>query len=177
VLSLIGARRIGGPLGGHLVVGAAARYRSGRADTVSAGIGALDGGLVVDQLLGRRDVRLALSSYLATPGDHPAERPGVHFGADGRLAGLDALHEARAGVAYDATRGGVRETGLYASGRWGVAEARAGIAQAREFGSRQTRSRLALGFHGTRFAVGVGHEGSDPGFGSIWQFTLSTQVR
>jgi hypothetical protein len=177
VASLVAARRFAGPFHRHLVVGASARYRAAHADTTNASTGLLDVGAMADGLLGRRDVRLALSSYLWRPGRESVERPGLHAGADARVAGADAEHEARVGLGYDATRGGTSETGLYAAGRWTFLEARGGLVSATAFGDSQTRTRLALGFHSTRLLVTVGHEASGGGFGSIWQFTLSAQVR
>lgn len=176
VASVMAAHRVGGPVKRRLVVGLAARYRAGRSDTLNGGTGAVDVGGVADHLGGRLDLRVAVASYLWRPGAGP-HMPGLHVGADARVAGRDEEHQARMGLAWDNTRGGTRETGLYASGRWGVAEARAAIARADGFQSTATRTRLGVGFRGTRFAVGVGHEGSNPGFGSLWQFSLSTQMR
>jgi hypothetical protein len=175
--SLIGAHRFGGPFAGHLTLGAAARLRVARADTVTASSGALDVGAVADGLLGRRDVRLAVASYLWTPGREAVERPGLHLGADARVAGANDAHEARLGVGRDLTRDGTAETGVYATGRWGFAEARAGVARSSGFGSHETLTRLALGVRSARLAVGVGREDSDTGFGGMWQFTLSTQLK
>jgi hypothetical protein len=177
VASLLAARRFSGPFKRRLVLGVAARWRTGRSDSVSASAGALDVGVLGDHLGGKLDLNLAASTFLLRPTGQGIERPGLHVGADARVAGPDDAHEARMGLATDVTRGGTRETGLYASGRWGFAEARGGIARAQGFQSSQTRTRLAVAFLGTRLNVGVGHEGSDPGFGSIWQFSLSTMLR
>lgn len=177
VASLTGAYRIGGPLGGHVALAAAARYRAAHADTVDGSTSALDVGVLADRLAGKADARVALSTYLWRPGKEDVELPGVHFGADARVAGPDDAHEARVGLAYDATRGGTSEKGLYVSGRWRIVEARGGVAQAVAFGTTQTRTRIGVGFHAARFTVGVGNESSDPGFGPMWQFTLSTQLK
>jgi hypothetical protein len=178
VASFAAARRVGGPLRGRLALGLAARYRAARADTVDASTGAFDVGVLVDRLLGALDGRVAASSYLWSPGKEEVERPGVHVGADARVAGPDSAHEARVGLSLDATRGGTSERGLYVAGRWRVVEARAGVARATGFGDhRQTRTRLALGFHAAGFVVGVGNETSSPSLGPIWQFTLSTRIK
>jgi hypothetical protein len=178
VASVVAARRVGGPLRGRLTLGAAARYRAARADTVDASTSALDVGLVADRLFGQLDGRVGVASYLWRPGREAIERPGIHVGADARVAGPDPAHEARVGLAVDATRGGTSERGLYVSGRWRVAEVRGGVARATAFGEqRQTRTRLAVGFHAARFSVGVGNESSAPSLGPMWQFTLSTQIR
>ncbi|WP_025412360.1 hypothetical protein [Gemmatirosa kalamazoonensis] len=177
VASLLAAHRFGGAAKRRLVVGAAARYRSGTSDTVTASTGALDFGVMADHLGGHLDLRVAAATYLLRPFNQGIERPGLHLGADARVAGPDDAQEVRMGLATDVTRGATRETGLYASGRWRFAEARAAVAKANDFQSSQTRTRLGVAFRGTRFAVGVAHEGSDPGFGSIWQFSFSTQIR
>jgi hypothetical protein len=177
VASAVAARRIGGPLHQRLAIGLAARYRGAHSDTIVGGTGAFDLGAVVDRLGGKLDGRVAIASYLWHPGRESVERPGLHVGADARVYGRGAEHEARVGIARDATRGGTTETGFYASGRWRFAEARGGIATARDFGESQSRTRLALGFHAERLTVGVGREDSNPGLGAIYQFTLSTRIR
>jgi len=178
VASLLLARRIGGIARNRLVIGAAARYRSGRSDTLTASTGALDFGVLADHLGGNPlDLRVGASTYMLRPGSQGVEKPGLHVGADARVAGANDAHEARMGLSTDLTRGSQRETGIYASGRYEFAEAHVGVSRAVGFQSTQTRTQLGVGFRGTRFAVGVAHEGSDPGFGSIWQFSLSTQLK
>jgi hypothetical protein len=178
VASLVAGRRIGGPFRGHLALGVAGRFRAAHADTVEANTSALDVGLFADRLAGNLDGRVAVSSYLWTPGKEEVERPGIHVGADARVAGPDPAHEARVGLSLAATRGGTAERGIYVSGRWRFAEARAAVARATGFSDgRQTRTRLAAGFHATRFSVGVANESSAPNLGAMWQFTLSTRIR
>ncbi|MBV9881214.1 MAG: hypothetical protein JO180_11995 [Gemmatirosa sp.] len=177
VVSLLAAQRFGGPFRQHLVIGAAGRYRAANADTVSASTGAVDVGAVVDRLFGKYDGRLALSSYLWRPGEEATEALGVHAAADARVAGKEDAHEARIGVGRDLTRGGPRETFVYAAGRWSFAEARLGRARQVNFGSRPTTMiRFGLGFHSERFVVGVGREDSSVGLGPMYQFSLTTLI-
>lgn len=177
LISAVAARRLGGPLRNRLALGMALRYRSAHLDTTSASTALADLGAAADGLFGRRDVRLGVSTYLWRPGAESVERPGIHAGGDLRVVGPDATHEARLGLAYDATRGATREQGVYVAGRWTSIEARAAMVRASDFDDRQTRARFALGFRSRRLLVGVGHEATAGGFGSIWQFTLRTQIR
>jgi hypothetical protein len=177
VVSVLAARRLGWRFRDHVALGVAGRYRSAHADTVRGSTGAADVGLYADRLFGRLDARIALASYLWLPGRESVERPGAHVAADARVAGPDAEHEGRLGASYDRTRGGRREAFVFVAGRWRYVEARAGVARAREFEDPQTSTRLGLAFHASRFSVGVGREDSQPSFGSMYQFTLSTQIK
>lgn len=177
VVSGVLARRLGGALGEHVGVGVAGRYRSATSDTVQGAVGAADVGLYADHLLGRRDLRLALASYLWLPGREATERPALHAAADVRVAGPDDAREVRLGVAHGATRDGARETFVYAAGRWRYAEGRLGIARANEIRETQTHTRLGVAFHASRFSVGVGCETSESSLGALYQFTLSTLLK
>lgn len=162
----------------HLSVGAAVRYRMGRSDTTRAAAWGTDVGLVADGLLGRHDVRLGAASFLWQVGGDGSERPAVLAGVDGRLWGVAPAREVRAGGSYLASRRGEREAYGYVAGRLRAVEGRLGLARARRFDSPpQLRLRLGFGLEYARFHVGIAREESDPGFGPIYQFTLSTLLR
>ena len=174
VLSVGGAHR---PLR-HLAVGGALRYRTGRSDTTTASLWGTDVGVVVDGLLGRRDVRAGVSSFLWGPGRRSEERPALLAGADGRVWGATRSREVRVGGSFLTSRRGERESYGFAAGRLRTVEGRVGVARAARFDSPvQTRLRLGFGLEYARFQVGIAREESDPGFGPIYQFTLSTLLR
>ena len=160
----------------HVVAGAAVRYRLGRADTTHASMAGADAGIVVDGLLGRRDVRLAVSSYLWSPSAERGDRPAVYAAADGRVVGDSAAREGRLGYSYGASRGGGTEMYAYAAGRWRYVEARAGVVRISAFGDEVTRPRFGVGLHYARLSAGVARE-TGGWIGPITQFTLSTAFR
>lgn len=158
----------------HVALGFALRYRVGRLDTAQASTIGADAGIVVDGLLGRRDLRLGAASFLWRPGATRNDRPLGTVGADVRVAGRDAMREVRAGASYVGSRGGEQESYGYVSGRLRNVEGRAGLASAARAGASDTRTRLGLGLRYARLFVGIAREESTSGFGTIYQFTLSS---
>ncbi|GLC27333.1 hypothetical protein [Roseisolibacter agri] len=158
----------------HLAVGAALRYRVGRLDTASASTAGADAGVVVDGLLGRRDLRLGASTFLWRPGADRDDRPLTSLGADARVAGRAVAREVRVGASYLGSRGGEHEGYGYVSARLRNVEGRAGLARAARGGEADTRTRLGLGLRYAGLLVGVARDESASGFGSIYQITLSS---
>lgn len=156
----------------HLVVGSAVRYRLGRADTTRASMVGVDAGVVADGLLGRRDLRVALSSYLWSPSAERSDRPAIFGAVDARAWGDGATREARVGYSVGASRGGGTETFAYASGRYRYVEARAGVARISAYGERVTHSRFGVGLHYARLSAGIAQE-TGSWLGSLTQFTFS----
>lgn len=163
----------------HLAVGAAVRYRVGRADTSRAATVGTDAGIVVDGLLGRRDLRLGLSSFLWRPDAAPGDRPATTAGADLRVFGDGAAREVRLGVSHLGSAGGERERYGYVHGRIGYVEGRAGIARATLAGGAggDTRLRLGVGLRHARFVVGITREEGQSHLGPLYQFTLSSMTK
>jgi hypothetical protein len=162
----------------HVAVGTAVRYRMGRSDTTRAGVWGTDFGVLADGLLGRYDVRVGASSFLWQAGEREDARPSLLAGAEGRVWGVARAREVRVGGSYLASRRGEREGYGYLAGRLRAVDGRLGLAQARRFDSpAQMRVRLGFGLEYARFHVGIAREESDPGFGPIYQFTLSTLLR
>lgn len=156
-------------------VGLAARHRTGRADGVRGGSLGLDAGVIAVGLLGI-DARLAASSFLWRPASSSRERTSYSVAADARVWGPDAHHQLRAGYAYGLTESLAREHYLFAAGRWDGIEARAGVAEARAFGTETHRLRVGVGLHRARYLVGVAREDGGAGLDAIYQFTLSATL-
>ena len=158
----------------HVAVGAALRYRTGRVDTTQASAMGGDAGIVVDGLLGRYDLRLGASSFLWRPDARFDDRPLGLGGADLRVVGRAPAREVRLGASYLASRGGEAEGYGYVSARLRNVEGRAGLARAQRGPYSDTRTRLGFGLRYARLLVSVAREESASGFGSMYQFTLSS---
>jgi hypothetical protein len=157
-----------------VAVGAALRYRTGRVDTTQASALGGDAGVLVDGLLGRRDLRLGASSFLWRPNARLDDRPLGLAAVDLRVVGEAPTREVRAGGSYQASRGGETEGYGYLSARLRNVEGRAGVARAERGPYSDTRTRLGLGLRYARLLVSVAREESASGFGSMYQFTLSS---
>lgn len=176
--TMLGSLTLARPLAEWLTVGAAARFRQGRAERDVRSAVAADVGVVVRHAPWQ-DVRLAASSFLWRPGREVEDRPLLSLAGDVRLVGSDLEREARVGFAYQgATRGQrdrtTQELGPFVSARLGPLEARAAVPTVRTADVRLTRTRFSLTLHLTRFAVGVGREDANVGLGPMYQFTFSS---
>lgn len=160
----------------HVVTGLALRYRAGELDGESRATVGIDGGVLVDGLLGR-DVRVALASFLWSPANRESERATYTGAADLRVAGRDAARELRAGYSYLATEEGTHEHFGFASGRYGPWLGRAGAVRATTFGETRWRLRLGVGVYYARYAVGVAREETGAGLPATYQFSLSSTIK
>ncbi len=161
-----------------LTVGAAARWRHGRAELETRSALAADLGLLA-RAAGWYDARLAIGTFLWRPGREAEDRPLVSMAADARVLGNASDAELRIGVAaQEVTRGqrtrATGELGPVLSGRFGPVEARAALPTIRTGGERLTRVRFSLGLHLSRFVVGIGREDANVGLGPLYQFTFSS---
>jgi hypothetical protein len=162
----------------HVVTGLAVRYRTGELDGLRRGAVGLDGGVLVDGLLGERDVRLAAASFLWRPANQADERATMTLGADARVGGDGKQRETRAGYGFSLTEGGAREHYGVGSARYGPWVGRLGLARATTFQQTTWRLRLGLGVYYARYVVGVAREsGGDAGLPAIYQFSLSSSVK
>ena len=168
VLSATGARRSRG----NTTIGLAVRYRSGLLDASRQNALGLDGGVIVDSLVGR-DVRVGLSSFLWRPGTGDGDETAVAAAVDGHVFGSDSTASGRVGYSYTYSDRLLREHFVFASGRLGVWEGRGGIARASAFGDQATRVRLGIGLHYARYTVGVAREDNSSGLSPTYQFTLT----
>jgi hypothetical protein len=160
----------------HVVTGLALRYRTGQLDgTTRAAVG-VDGGLLVDGLFGR-DGRLALSSFLWSPGDGENERATYTGAADVRVAGERVSRELRAGYSFLTTEHGMGEHFGFVSARHGPLRGRLGAARSTAFGESRWRLRLGVGVYYARFAVGVAREETGAGLPATYQFSLSSTIK
>ncbi|HET7456218.1 MAG TPA: hypothetical protein VFJ74_01100 [Gemmatimonadaceae bacterium] len=162
----------------HVVSGLAVRYRTGELDGLRRGAVGLDGGVLVDSLLGRRDVRLAASSFLWRPANQADERATMSLAADARLGGDGAQRETRAGYGFSLTEGGAREHYGVGTARYGPWVGRVGLARATTFSESNWRLRLGVGVYYARYVVGVAREsGGEAGLPAIYQFSLSSSIK
>jgi hypothetical protein len=170
VVSAVGARRHNG----RVSSGLALRYRIGTLDQKHSTAIGVDGGVMVEHLLGV-DGRFGASSFLWRPGNAGARETALSAAGDLRLFG-DSTGESRFGVSYTRAEGLSHEGFAYLSGRIGPWEARGGVAQAHAYGTRATRLRLAMGLHYARYLVGVAREDNPSGLAPTYQFMLSTII-
>lgn len=160
----------------QLTLGAAARWRYGRADQVSGRAVAADFGLVLHDLPWR-DARLAVSSFLWRPGRETEDRPAVLAAADFRVLGTSAARELRAGFSLDHVNRGNRESGPFVSARREKVEGRLSLLKSSAGGTPVHRLRSGIALHYTRFSVAIAREEGVSGLGAVYQFTLSSIVR
>ena len=171
MVSLMAARVVG-----PVTLGTALRLRNGRLDNMSGHALSLDVG-AISRGLGAHDVRLALSTFLASPFSHEHERAELLAAADARLAGDDSVRTSRVGASYTVADGLSREAYVYAGGRWARLEGRVGIARTEAYGGSNYRSRLGIAFHHRGYVIGVMREESASNLSATYQFTLSSVLR
>ena len=159
----------------HVTMGVSVRYRYGELDGARSGSIGLDGGLIADGLRWR-DARLAASTLLWRPASDAAERTRFSAGADLRVAGTDSLREARAGYAGAITEQLSREHYVFAAGRYGSVEARAGTLRLSAYGNADWRLRVGVGLHRGRYLVGVAREETGAGLRATYAFTLTSTM-
>ena len=159
----------------HVVIGGAIRYRVGELDGVHGTSVGVDGGVLADGLT-RRDVRVALSTFLWQPANAQNERTRYSVASDVRVLGADERREARAGYAFAYTEGLTREHYGFAAGRHGAWEGRVGVAHVVAYDDRAWRMRLGLGLHYARYVIGIARDENGAGLKPIYQFTLSALI-
>jgi hypothetical protein len=172
VLSLTGARQSSH----HVTSGIAVRYRSGDVAGVTKSTFGLDGGVIVDRVLGA-DIRFGASSFLWGPGSGEGQDASFSGALDGRVIGADSTRQVRIGYSYAAGEAAAGGHYVFASGRYARWIARAGVARTSVFGSSDTSLRLALGLRYARYTVGLSREESAGGFDPTYQFVLSGVFR
>ncbi len=171
LVSLMAARLLG-----PVTVGAALRVRDGKLDNISRQAVSFDMG-VISRGFGSRDVRLAASTFLASPFSHEHERAELLAAVDARLAGADSLRTSRIGVSYTAADGLTRETFGYLSARWGRIEGRLGMARTEAYARSNWRGRLGIAFHHRGYVIGVAREEGAGNLSATYQFTLSSVLK
>ena len=159
----------------HVTVGAAIRYRSGRADRFSDHALAADLGLIVHSLP-IRDARVALSSFLWRPGREIDDRPAFVAAGDARFMG-EAGRETRLGYSYNAVTRGAREHGPFLAWRYDRVDLRGALLRTDASGRSVFRLRSGIALHYARYVVGVAREEGTTGLGPLYQFTLSSLLR
>ena len=172
VLSLTGARQSLD----HVTSGVALRYRTGEVDGLRRSTFGLDGGLLVEKVLGY-DARIGVSSFLWGPGAGDSKDASFSGAFDARVIGRDSTRQARVGYSYTAADGASDGHYVFASGRFARWIARVGLARTTAFGTADTSLRLALGLRYARYTVGLSREESAGGFDPTYQFVLSGMFR
>ncbi len=158
----------------HLVVGAAARYLSGRVDgDQRARLGA-DAGVLVDGL-GTVDGRLAASTFLQTVDRE--EPTTLLLAGDARVYQRDSSLMLRAGLGLVRTPRAVTEWYPHVSGSLGRVLVRGGPVLVDAFGTASWRSRLAITLEQDRFTIGVVQESNSSGLTPTYQIAVSTRRR
>lgn len=157
----------------HVVVGAAARVRTGRADLETGRAVAADLGIVVQHLT-PLDLRIGAGSFLWRPGREIEDRSGGSIAADARLLGRSDLRGLRAGHSQQWARRGATEAFTYVRGRFDVLELLAGTAQTRRFGESNRRARFGVVFHFARYSAGIAREDGVSRLAPSYQFSLTT---
>ncbi|MCU0624678.1 MAG: hypothetical protein MUF53_12570 [Gemmatimonadaceae bacterium] len=157
----------------HLVVGAAARYRTGRADAETGQTIAADLGLTV-QHLPLLDARLGVSSFLWRPGREIDDRSAASVALDARVLGPRDARGLRVGTSRQWSRRGASETFTSLRARFDVLELVAGSASTRRFGDRNARARFGVNFHFARYSAGISREDGVSRLAPTYQFSLHT---
>lgn len=161
---------------GPVTLGIAARVRNGRLDNIARHAVSFDAG-VISKGFGRRDIRFAASTFLASPFSHQHERAELLAAVDGRLMGTDSLRTARLGLSTSMADGMYRELYGFGSARWGRLEARGGVAHTTAFGHANWRSRLGIVFRHRGYTIGVAREETPGTLSETYQFTLSSVLK
>jgi hypothetical protein len=161
---------------GPVTLGIATRVRNGKLDNIARHAVSLDVG-VISRGFGARDIRLAASTFLASPFSHQHERAELLTAVDGRVVGTDSLRTARAGVSASFADGLYRELYGYGSARWGRLEARGGVAHTEAFGHANWRTRLGIAFRHRGYTIGVAREETPGTLSETYQLTLSSVLK
>jgi hypothetical protein len=157
----------------HLVVGAAARYRTGRADDVTGRSIAADLGIVAQHLT-PLDVRVAAASFLWRPGREIEDRSGGSAAIDARVLGRTELRGVRVGYSTQWARRGASEDFYFARARYGLLELVGGTTSTSRFGESNRRARFGLTFHFARYSAGVAREDGVSRLNPTYQFSLTS---
>jgi hypothetical protein len=171
VVSALAARVLG-----PVTVGTALRLRSGKLDNEHRSAVSLDAGLIT-RGLGARDVKLGVSTFLASPFSRGNERASLLAAVDARLVGRDSLRTARVGVSTTLSDGLSREEYGYIGGRFARLEGRVGAARTEAYGRSNWRARLGIAFHHRGYAIAVAREESAGNLSATYQFSLSSVLR
>lgn len=161
---------------GHLAWGVAVRRRTGALDLERRSAFGVDAGVSISGLT-RRDVRLAASSFLLSPGRASSDPASWFASVDMRLAGRDTARTARGGLAWSTTAGRASELFAYGAVRMSAWELRAGPAQSFAHGSSDVRLRTAIAVRHAGYAIGIAREELAGGLAPSYQLVFSATRR
>ena len=174
--TLVASLGVSRPVGRHLAWGVATRFRTGQVDLNHASGVAIDGGIVADHI-SRQDIRIGVSTLLASPWSNGREHASFIAGADVRVAQVDSERVLRAGLSAMNTQGSESEQFAFVSARYRAWEFRGGPVRTTVYATDNLRTRMAIAVHYAGYAVGVAREGTPNGLGPSYQFLLSSVIR
>ncbi|MCU0650353.1 MAG: hypothetical protein MUF00_20375 [Gemmatimonadaceae bacterium] len=160
-------------VGRHVIVGAAGRFRTGRADTETGRSIAGDVGVIL-QHLPVLDARVGASTFLWRPGRETVDRAVVNVAGDVRVLGSRDARGLRLGTSAQWARRGSAERFSYARARFELLELVAGSATTRRFGDRNVRARFGINFHFARYSAGIAREDGVSRLAPTYQFSLTS---
>jgi hypothetical protein len=158
----------------NVTVGAAARYRTGTADTEHSGTFAIDGGVIIDRLAGT-PLRVAASTFLFNPSS--SEDAAYFAAADVPVVRVDTTLIIRGGYSFGRSEGRGHEQYAFGTATYRQFDLSSGISRATEFGNSSDRWRLGLGVRYAGYTIAIGREDGAAGVGASYQFLLTRAVK
>jgi hypothetical protein len=153
--------------------GLAARYRWATVDQDHGGAFSLDGGVIVDKILGT-PLRGAASTFLLSA--RSAEAATLMAAIDAPVLRRDSTI-VRAGYSASVTQSHGRDDYVFTSVDYRWLNATGGFDWSTAFGDQNRRIRLAIGLRYASYVVAVGREDGAAGLGANYQFLVTRTIR
>lgn len=154
--------------------GAALRYRWATVDADHGGALSLDGGLIVDRILGT-PFRGAASTFLFSP-DRSQDIATYMAALDAPVFRKDSTLTVRLGYSLSQTPSHGRDDYAFSSVDRGWFNVTGGFDWSTAFGDRDRRFRLGVGFRYASYVVAVGREEGTAGLGPNYQFLVTRSI-
>ena len=154
--------------------GVAARYRWATVDQDQGSAMSLDGGVIIDRILGS-PLRAAASTFLFSP-DRSQDAATLMTAVDAPVYRRDSSLTVRVGYSASVTQSRGRDDYVFTSvdHRW--FNATGGFDWSTVFGDRDRRFRLGVGLRYASYVVAVGREDGFAGIGASYQFLLTRTI-
>jgi hypothetical protein len=155
--------------------GVAARYRWATVDGDHGGAFSLDGGVIVDRILGT-PFRGAASTFLLSPATGE-EASTFMTAVDVPVYRRDSSATVRLGYSFSGTQSRGRDDYVFTSidHRW--FNVTGGFDWSSAFGDQDRRLRLGLGLRYAAYVVAIGREEGAAGLGANYQFLVTRAIR
>lgn len=153
--------------------GLATRYRWATVDQDHGGAFSLDGGIIVDKILGT-PLRGAASTFLLSA--RSAEAATFMAAVDAPVLRRDSTI-VRAGYSASVTQSHGRDDYVFTSIDYRWFNATGGFDWSTAFGDQDRRVRLAVGLRYASYVVAVGREDGAAGLGANYQFLVTRTIR